>query len=310
MNLAGMDIAAKFQNFMVAALVAAMLLFIVFGVPKVDFSVFRQPGAIMPNGPAAFLTGASLLTFATAGAEFLSELGGEMKNPGRDLPKSMLISTVGVGVMYAFIGLVAVGVLPVGEVAGETLVDVAQVVLPRPLFVFFVIGGGMFAVATSLNATFSWCTKGMLIAAREGWLPKKTAAVNKRGTPWVLLTVFFIIGAVPILTGVSIRTIAMLGNGVSLIYVMFPIFTGYLIYKKNPEAMKKTFFKVKKNALKAFTTLALAGYVMAAAFNFSDITNSWAMMLGYGAVVIVYAFIREKIINRWETDNADTGKRN
>jgi APA family basic amino acid/polyamine antiporter len=117
---------------------------------------------------------------------------------------------------------------------------------------------------------------------------------------------FYIIGAVPILTGVSIRTIAMLGNGVSLIYVMFPIFTGYLIYKKNPAAMAKTVFKVKKNALNVFTTLALAGYLMAAVFNFSDIKNSWLMMLGYSAAVVAYALIREKNIKRWDVNNADT----
>ena len=50
----------------------------------------------------------------------------------------------------------------------------------------------------------------------------------------MLLAVFYIVGAIPILTGLDIETISRLGNGLSLIYVMFPIFAGYLIYKKNP----------------------------------------------------------------------------
>lgn len=162
-----------------------------------------------------------------------------MKNPGRDLPRAMIGSTIFVAVIYALIGIVAVGVLPVDQVAGQSLVLVASAVLPKPLYVFFIVGGGMFAVASTLNATFTWCTKGLLIAAEEGWLPKQAASLTKRGTPWVLLTVFYIVGVVPVLTGIDIATIAMLGNGVSLIYVMFPIFTGYLIYKKNPDAMKK-----------------------------------------------------------------------
>ena len=53
----------------------------------------------MPNGFINFMTGASLLTFATGGAEFLSELGGEMKNPGRDLPRAMIGCTVVVAVI-------------------------------------------------------------------------------------------------------------------------------------------------------------------------------------------------------------------
>ncbi len=132
MNLFGVDMAAKLQNILVAVLVAAMAIFVVFGMPKVDWSTFTAPGAIMPNGLLGFLTGASLLTFATGGAEFLSELGGEMKTPGRDLPRAMIGSTLIVAVIYAFIGVVAVGVLPVEQVAGESLVQVAQAVLPTP----------------------------------------------------------------------------------------------------------------------------------------------------------------------------------
>lgn len=294
MNLLGVNIAAKLQNILVIVLLAAMGLFVIFGLPKVDWSVFSGVDAIIPNGLVDFLTGASLLTFATGGAEFLSELGGEMKNPGRDLPRAMIGSTAVVAIIYAFIGVVAVGVLPIDEVAGESLVLVAQEIFPKPVYIFFIVGGGMFAVASTLNATFTWCTKGLLIAAEEGWLPKQAAAVSKRGTPWVLLTIFYIIGAVPILTGLDIETIALLGNGLSLIYVMFPIFTGYLIYKKNPEAMDKTSFKVKKPVLMVLTTVALAGYAMAAILNFSDIQNAWQMMLAYSALVIIYAFLREK----------------
>lgn len=295
MNVLGVDIAAKLQNVLVIVLLAAMLLFIAFGLPKVDWSVFSGGiSAIMPNGFISFMTGASLLTFATGGAEFLSELGGEMKNPGRDLPRAMIFSTIAVAVLYAFIGVVAVGVLPIEQVADQSLVLVSDAIFPKPLYYFFIVGGGMFAVASTLNATFTWCTKGLLIAAEEGWLPKKAAAISKKGTPWVLLTVFYVVGAIPILTGLDISTIARLGNGVSLIYVLFPIFTGYLIYKKNPAAMENSTFKIKKPLLFVLTTVALIGYVIAAILNFSDISSAWQMMLIFSAVVIVYAWLREK----------------
>lgn len=297
MNLAGVDMAAKLQNVLVIILVGALTLFVIMGLPKVDWSIFVGMKNIMPNGFVDFMTAASLLTFATGGAEFLSELGGEMKNPGRDLPRAMIGSTVFVAIIYALIGVVAAGVLPIDQVAGQSLVLVAKEIFPQPLYVFFIIGGGMFAVASTLNATFTWCTKGLLIAAEEGWLPEKASSLTKRGTPWVLLTIFFIIGAVPILTGIDITTIAMLGNGVSLIYIMFPIFTGYLIYRKNPAAMAQTTFKIKKPILFALTTVALAGYALAAVLNFSDIKKAAMMIIVYSAIVIIYAFLREKKVN-------------
>ncbi len=295
MNIVGVEMAAKLQNILVIVLIAAMAAFILFGMPKVNWDTFAGgASAIMPNGWMGLLTGASLLTFATGGAEFLSELGGEMKNPGRDLPRAMIGSTVIVAVIYAFIGIVAVGVLPVDEVAGESLMLVAKEIFPAPLYVFFIVGGGMFAVASTLNATFTWCTKGLLIAAEEGWLPKQATIINKKGAPWVLLTVFYIVGAVPILMGLDLTTVSLLGNGVALIYVLFPIFTGYLIYKKNPEAMEKSSFKVSKPVLMVLTTISLIGYIVAAILNFSDIANAWKLIVGYSIVVIVYAFLREK----------------
>ena len=293
-NILGVEMAAKLQKILVVILVAAMAVFVAFGLPKVDWSAFDSIDKIMPDGIVGFLTGASLLTFATGGAEFLSELGGECKNPGRDLPKAIIASTLVVAVIYAFIGFVAAGVLPIDQVAGESLAAVAAAVLPRPLYVFFTIGGGMFAVATTLNGSFTWVTKGLLIASEEGWLPKQAAYIGKRGTPVVLLTLFYIIGAVPILTGLSLETISRLGNGLSLIYVLFPIATGYLIHKMNPEAMENTTFKMSKPALYVFTTIGLIAYIMAAYFNFADITNAWQMIVAYFAIVIIYAFVREK----------------
>lgn len=298
MNVMGVEMAAKLQNILVVVLVAAMALFVVFGMPKVDWSAFAGMDKIMPNGLLGFLTGASLLTFATGGAEFLSELGGEMKNPGRDLPRAMIGSTVLVAVIYAFIGIVAAGVLPIDQVAGQSLSLVAKAIFPKPLYIFFIVGGGMFAVASTLNATFTWCTKGLLIAAEEGWLPKQAAYISKRGTPVVLLTIFYIVGAIPILTGLDIEVISRLGNGLSLIYVLFPIAAGYLIHKKNPEAMEKTTFKMGKTPLYILTTVALAGYVMAAVLNFADIQNAWQMILGFFAIVIIYAVLREKKVKK------------
>lgn len=294
MNMLGVEMAAKLQNILVIVLVAAMALFIVFGLPKVDWSTFDSMEKIMPNGFLNFMTGASLLTFATAGAEFLSELGGEMKNPGRDLPRAMMGSTIFVAVIYAFIGIVATGVLPVEQVAGESLSMVAQAIFPKPLYIFFIVGGGMFAVASTLNASFTWVTKGLLIASEEGWLPKQAAYISKRGTPVVLLTIFYIIGAVPILTGLSLDTIARLGNGVSTLYVLLPIAAGYMIHKMNPEAMEKTPFKMSKNTLYVLTTVSLIGYVIVAILNIADIQNAWQMIVGYVAVVMIYAFLREK----------------
>ena len=41
-------------------------------------------------------------------------------------------------------------------------------------------------------------------------------------------------------------------------------------------------------------TIGLIGYVIAAALNFADIQNAWQMIVVFFAIVIIYAFVREK----------------
>ena len=112
-----------------------------------------------------------------------------------------MLSTSIVAVFYVLIGIVAGGVLPVETVAFQNLTLVAQEIFPTWLYLFFVFGGAVFALLTTLNGTLSWVTRGLQAAAKQGWLPEKTAEENKDGVPVILLMVFFLMGAIPILTG-------------------------------------------------------------------------------------------------------------
>ncbi|NTV91000.1 MAG: amino acid permease, partial [Clostridiales bacterium] len=208
-NLVGLKTAAVVQNIMVVILLVALALYAAFGLPKVDWSSFVFTTAnIMPNGLVSFLTGIVLLTFATGGAKFIAENGDEVENPSKTLPKAMVVSTIVVAVFYALIGVVASGVLPVDQVAFKSLGDVAKEIFPPAFYFFFIIGGGMFALATTINGTLSWVTRGLQAAAKENWLPKVFEKENKGSTPVALLLCFFVIGSIPILTGMDTASIA------------------------------------------------------------------------------------------------------
>ena len=130
----GLKTSAKVQKFMVALLLVSLFVYIVFGLPKVDWSALALNSEnIMPNGPMKFLRGAAMLSFACAGAKFLAENGGEVENPGKTIPKAMVLSTLLVAIFYALVGIVAACVLPVEEVAGVNISVVAKSVFPAPV---------------------------------------------------------------------------------------------------------------------------------------------------------------------------------
>lgn len=199
---------------MVMFLLLSLALFIGFGLPKVDWSALvLTKSNIMPNGTKNFLMGVALLSFATGGAKFVAENGDEIENPEKTLPMAMIFSTLLVASFYALIGIVASGVLPIDQVAFQNLTVVAKSIFPPALYILFVIGGAMFALATTLNGTLSWVTRGLQTASKEGWLPEIFAKENKGGTPILLLCLFAAVGALPIITGMDTAAIANMGIG-------------------------------------------------------------------------------------------------
>ena len=214
-NLIGLKSSALVQKGMVVLLLLSLFLFIVFGLPKVSWDALTPTVAnLMPNGPKNFFTGVALLSFACGGAKFVAENGDDIVEPSRTIPKVIVLSTSIVAVFYVLIGIVAGGVLPVETVAFQNLTLVAQEIFPTWLYLFFVFGGAVFALLTTLNGTLSWVTRGLQAAAKQGWLPEKTAEENRNGVPAILLMVFFLMGAIPILTGMDLTLISNMGDGI------------------------------------------------------------------------------------------------
>lgn len=226
-NFFGVKNAAWLQTAMVIILAAALAAFTGFGIFQIQPGYFQQPGFIT-NGIGGLLMAMALLTFATGGAFVILNLGAEAKKPKRDIPFVLIVSTLAVAALYGLMATVAGGVLPIEQVAGRPLTLVAEAVLPQWLYVFFVVGGAMFALITTLNAQVSWITKPVMQACVDNWFPKLFAKLHpKYNTPWVLLLIYYIIGIVPILTGINIEAIAssaLLLNYIAMLIVAIGVF--------------------------------------------------------------------------------------
>jgi APA family basic amino acid/polyamine antiporter len=213
---------------------------------------------MLPHGWVGFFSAVALVSFATNGAQFIAEIGGEMKYPGRDIPLAMYTATTGVGLLYGIIATVACGVLPVAQVADKPLTNVAKAIMPAPLFLFFMVGGALVVLIIHLLVIFATVTKGLMIACQDGWLPKRLGAVNRRfGTPHWLLTMMFVVGITPVLSGMTITTIAALGSGVGFFTYLIPFIACTQLPKKFPEAYAKAKFKLKPITINIVVSVAI-----------------------------------------------------
>ena len=304
-NLFGVKQAAAVQKIMIVLLLLGLSALIGFGILEVDYANFVDQEKLFPNGWYGFALACVVLSFATGGAQYISELGGEMRNPERDLPRAIIYSTVLAAVFFALVSIVAVGILPVEQTAGKPLSEVARAILPAPVYTAFIVGAGLFALATSINSTFSWATKSVLIACEDGWLPERIAAVNKRfNTPHILLTFLLLFGATPILAGKELRYIIMLGGGLVFIYDLIPLIAAFMLAKRLPDVFAGARMALSEKALKTISVIGILVILMQGSLSFSDVDRTgWVLVAAYIVLVIVYIRLRSRYNARERQDS-------
>ena len=298
-NLLGIRQAAALQKVMITFLLIGLSSLIFFGILEVDYANFTDQEKLFPDGWYGFGMACVLMSFATGGAYYVSELGGEMKNPHHDLPRAIIFSTLIAAFFIATVSVVAVGILPFEQTAGKTLAEVAKVILPPALYTAFIVGAALFAFATSINSTFSWATKSVLIACEDGWLPKGIAVVNKRfNTPHILLTLLLIVGSAPILVEWHMKYIIMLGSGIVFIYDVVPLLAAFYFARNLPDVFAKAKIKMSEKTLKIISVIGILILLVQANLAFSDIDSTGRyLIVGYIILVIIYIQYRSKKLN-------------
>ena len=295
-NLVGVKSAAILNKVMTVMLIGGLLIFIAFGIGKADFSYVFDPKNMFMNGPFNFLATVALLSSATSGAQILIQMGGEVKNPGKNIPKVMIISTVVVAVFYVFIAIVAAGVLPIDQVANQPLTYVAKATMPQVFMYLFVIGGALGATATTLNSTYAYITKPFLIACDDGLLPKSLASVSKRGVPWKILTFWYLLGLIPLVSGVSLSFISKFTVANSLILKLLSNVCLVVLIMKFPDLMKKSPFKFSNKATMAISIVGGLVLVVLSYSLFAKLSYKVALFL-IGCVIAVVVYSKTVIRN-------------
>ncbi|HET7622679.1 MAG TPA: APC family permease [Gemmatimonadaceae bacterium] len=172
--------------------------------------VLPRPEVVAP--PVAAPQGIALvLAFAVAmqGVIFTYEsyyaviyCGEEMRDPGREIPRSMFRAVFLIIAIYLLVNLACLAVLPIGRIAGDPFVGgtVARVLfgsagdtIIRLIMIVSVVG--------TINAILMALSRVLLAMGRSGLFPRQAALVNEGGTPYAALAVSAIVIAIFLATG-------------------------------------------------------------------------------------------------------------
>lgn len=297
LHLIGVKQASRLQNLMCIILSLSIAAYIVFGIGAIQPGYFKGP-EFMTGGVSGFILATIYLTFASSGGVLVVNYSGVAKNPTKDIPFVIIISTACIVIIYAVMGTIASGVLPVAQAAHQPMSVSAAVFMPKSIFTFFVVGGAMFALLTTINFSIGMMLFPAQRACEDGWLPRSLAATNKRfGTSHWILLIFYLIGVIPIVMSVDITVVA---NSTVILITLLRCFTAFCsmqLPKRMPKAWKRSKFHLKKPALYCIGIVsmiitAISVIMLLASAALSEIIGNLAVLI----LAVIVVFIRHRHI--------------
>jgi len=238
LNYVGIRVVTKVQIGLVLVFLAALLTFIVGAAPAVEAANYQPlfPDQLYDGGLAPFLLAVVLLYIPFQGFGMIIEIGEELEDPVRNIPRVLGIGMGIVTVVTVGLVIVLAGAVPwqetidpaTGEAYAAGLTAVSEGLLPAPA-VLFVGLGALLAAATTVNTLYTSYSRTVMRAARDEVIPGTFAAVHDRfDTPYRAI---LLLGAVPLLAAPAAPVVddTLLGHIDILDWLVVVVVTGIFI---------------------------------------------------------------------------------
>lgn len=281
LNLVGAKATTMVQTVLTVLFLAALVLYVVGGVPHIDTANYSTP---FPNGLNGLLIGVVTVYFSFTGFSFISEIAGEVKDARKVIPRAVVASVVIVLLVYVGVSATLTGTLDWESAAVAALTDSAATFYP-PELVTLISLGALFAASTTINAVFLAIPRDMLKLSQDRigpkWLAKTTP---KNGTPYAGIIVLAVITIGSILLQLDVSQYALVAVFSFLTMSSIVAIAVFRIPRLNPDLWAAAPIQYPR-ALRLFSLYGLL--VMAVAiFAFAAVADPTSMTV----FIIVTAF--------------------
>jgi len=243
---------------------------------------------------AVFL-GLQGVVYTVDGWDGVIYFGEEVRNPGRDIPRAIFGSVFSIMGIYLLLNIVALYILPMKEIAGNTFVlgTVADRIfgnLGDPIIRSIMV----ISMLSCLNANQLFCSRTLHAMSCDGLFFRRAAKVNVGGTPAFSLLLSTIVGIIFVL-GSFERVIAMLSFFFVANYTL--TYTSLFVLRKKEPQMDRPY---RAWGYPWTTAIALIGSVL---FLIGSIaTDRDNAPLALGMLVLSYPVFRAM---KWASHRAD-----
>lgn len=247
-NLLGLKTAEMLQILMTLWILLALLVFAIPGIFVIEPSNLTP---FIPNGFGDFLMGSSLAVYSYVGYGIISEIGGTIDKPEKNIPRAIFISLGIIVVVYALVSLVAIGVIPWEQLSasGASVAEAAQKFL-SPSIVLFISIGALFATVTTINALFMTIPGDYEALSKERIFNQKVMKIQTNGTAVFPITSMIVFGTVGVFSGFNVdffATITIVGLLLNTIILGFALWN---LPSREEKAYENAPYKIKRSTLR------------------------------------------------------------
>jgi basic amino acid/polyamine antiporter, APA family len=218
LNLGGVKKVSQAQSYILAVSLAALGMLIVGSIPSIQTS---QVDAFFSHGPKGFIETISFLFVSYAGVTKVAAIAGEVKDPGKNLPRAIVLSIVMVTPVYCLVTFVLAGNLDHNTLATDI----------RPIYTLAThLAGpvvGIIAAVIAILTMIAMANSGLLASSRfpfamsrDSLLPAAFATVSRKShTPtWCIIFTSLVMAV--FIIGVDIESIIKLASAFKILAFM------------------------------------------------------------------------------------------
>ncbi len=235
-NLRGVKESGSLQLVLVVILVGILLFYIVTGIERVNVEYYSP---FKPGGWRGIFTAAGMVFISFGGLTSVTNVAGEVRNPGKLIPLGMFAAFIVVMILYLLSIFVTVGVLEPEKIAVSLtpLSEGARFATGTVGLILLSIGASLSFITTA-NAGIMSSSRVPFAMSKDKLLPKLFGRVGKkRGVPFisVIFTGFFIGAVIMFLDLESLVKVASTMKLILFFFVSFSVilmrYSGIVAYR-------------------------------------------------------------------------------
>ncbi len=239
LNVFGLKKVEKTQLFIVSTSIISLIVIIALGLTSFDTKL-TEP--VFSDGTNGFIAGVAFLYISYAGVTKIAAIAGEITNPSKNLPLTMIISLFLITTIYCLVALALVGNVEASILATDI----------KPIHTLFqTIGGDIFGLIAGVVGALtllSMANSGVLASSRfpfamskDGLLPSYLAGINSKFMTPVsaILTTSTLIALAIIF--LDVVKIAKLASAFKVLMFIFNELTVIVLRETNAQWYRPTF---------------------------------------------------------------------